>query len=141
MAISNVWVFAQGANGAPTSATQELLTKAREISSSVTAFVAGEADSFAAGLGEYGATKVYATGDLGGKLPGVAAAAAMKAVIDSANSLGRCAHMRRRPRRSTRELAATMTMAASVGWGRFVVSPGARTSRATMARAPTIPVS
>jgi electron transfer flavoprotein alpha subunit len=82
MAISNVWVFAQGANGAPTSATQELLTKAREISSSVTAFVAGEAESFAAGLGEFGATKVYATGDLAGNLPGAAGAAAMKAVID-----------------------------------------------------------
>ena len=65
MAISNVWVFAQGVDGAPTTATQELLTKARELSSSVTAFVAGEADSFAAGLGEFGATKVYATGDLG----------------------------------------------------------------------------
>ena len=86
MAISNVWVFAQGVDGAPTTATQELLTKARELSSSVTAFVAGEADSFAAGLGEFGATKVYATGDLGGKLPGVAGAAAMKAVIDGGDS-------------------------------------------------------
>jgi electron transfer flavoprotein alpha subunit len=86
MAISNVWVFAQGAEGAPTTATQELLTKAREISSSVTAFVVGEADSFAAGLGEFGATKVYATGDIGGKLPGVAGAAAMNAVIDGGDS-------------------------------------------------------
>ena len=86
MAISNVWVFAQGVDGAPTTATQELLTKARELSSSVTAFVVGEADSFAAGLGEFGATKVYATGDLGGKLPGVAGAAAMKAVIDGGDS-------------------------------------------------------
>ena len=46
MAISNVWVFAQGADGAPTTATQELLTKAREIGSSVTAFVVGDADGF-----------------------------------------------------------------------------------------------
>jgi electron transfer flavoprotein alpha subunit len=82
MAISNVWVFAQGAEGAPTASTQELLTKAREIGSAVTAFVVGEADSIAAGLGEYGATKVYATGDLGGHLPGPSGAAAMKAVID-----------------------------------------------------------
>jgi electron transfer flavoprotein alpha subunit len=82
MAISNVWVYAQGAEGAPTATTQELLTKAREIGSSVTAFVVGDADSFAAGLGEYGATKVYATGDLGRHLPGAAGAAAMKAVID-----------------------------------------------------------
>ena len=74
MAISNVWVLAQGVDGAPTTATQELLTKARELSSNVTAFVVGEAESFAAGLGEFGATKVYATGDLGGKLPGAAGA-------------------------------------------------------------------
>jgi electron transfer flavoprotein alpha subunit len=86
MAISNVWVFAQGANGEPTSATLELLTKAREISSTITAFVVGEGESLAAKLGEYGATKVYATGDLGGKLPGVAGAAAMKAVIDGGDT-------------------------------------------------------
>ena len=82
MTVSNVWVFAQGADGAPTTGTQELLTKARQIGESVTAFVVGEADSFAAGLGDFGATKVYATGDLDGHLPGVAGAAAMKAVID-----------------------------------------------------------
>jgi electron transfer flavoprotein alpha subunit len=86
MAISNVWVFAQDADGAPTTATQELLTKAREIASSVTAFVVGEADHLAAGLGEFGATKIYATGDTGGKLPGVVGAAAMKAVIDGGDS-------------------------------------------------------
>jgi electron transfer flavoprotein alpha subunit len=90
MAVSNVWVFAEGAEGAPTSTTLELLTKARELAprdggrvgGAVTAFVAGEASELAAALGEYGATKVYATGDLGGVLPGVAAAAAIKAVID-----------------------------------------------------------
>ena len=86
MAISNVWVFAEGDEGAPTAVTQELLTKARQLSSAVTAFVVGEAESFAAGLGEYGATKVYATGDIGGRLPGVVGAAAMKAVIDGGDS-------------------------------------------------------
>ena len=77
-----VWVYAQAAEGAVTTGTLELLTKAREIASSVTAFVVGDADSFAAGLGEFGATKVYATGDLGGHLPGAAVASAMKAVIE-----------------------------------------------------------
>jgi electron transfer flavoprotein alpha subunit len=86
MSVSNVWVFAQGVDGAPTTATQELLTKAREIGESVTAFVVGDAGDFAAGLGEYGATKVYATGDIDGHLPGVAGAAAMKAVIDGGDS-------------------------------------------------------
>jgi electron transfer flavoprotein alpha subunit len=86
MAVSNVWVFAQTAEGAPTPTTLELLTKAREVGDSVTAFVTGDAGDVAAALGEYGATKVYATGDLDGHLPGVAGAAAMKAVIDGGDS-------------------------------------------------------
>ncbi len=86
MTVSNVWVFAQGAEGAPTSGTLELLTKAREIGSSVTAFVVGDAGDIAAALGEYGATKVYATGDIEGHLPGAAGAAAMKAVIDGGDT-------------------------------------------------------
>jgi electron transfer flavoprotein alpha subunit len=81
----NVWVFAQATDGAATSGTLELLTKARSLGT-VTAFVGGDGSALAASLGEYGASKVYATGDLGGKLPGVAVAAAMKAVIDSGDS-------------------------------------------------------
>ena len=86
MSVNNVWVFAQIANGAPTSATLELLTKARALSTNVAAFLGDDASSVAAALGEYGATKVYATGNLGGKLPGVAVSAAMKAVIDGGNA-------------------------------------------------------
>ena len=86
MALNNVWVFAQVANGAPTTGTLELLTKARALSSNVSAFLGGDASSVAAALGEYGATKVYATGDLAGKLPGVAVAAAMKSVIDGGDA-------------------------------------------------------
>jgi electron transfer flavoprotein alpha subunit len=82
MAPTNIWVFAQGANGTPTSATLELLTKARSLGGTVSAFVVGDGAALAPALGEYGATTVYATGDLGGALPGVAGAAAMKAVID-----------------------------------------------------------
>ena len=83
--MTNVWVFAQEAAGAPTTGTLELLTKARSLGT-VTAFVGGDASAIAGELGEYGATKVYATGDLGGKLPGVAVSAAMKAVIDGGDS-------------------------------------------------------
>jgi len=82
MSVNNVWVFAQVANGAPTSATLELLTKARSLASNVAVFIGDDASSVTAALGEYGATKVYSTGNLGGKLPGVAVASAMKAVID-----------------------------------------------------------
>lgn len=82
MAISTIWVFAQEANGAPTSGTLELLTKARSLGGSVAAFVGGDASAIAGALGEFGASTVYATGDLGGALPGVAVASAMKAAID-----------------------------------------------------------
>ncbi|CAB4860568.1 unannotated protein [freshwater metagenome] len=82
MALNNIWVFAQVANGAPTTFTLELLTKARTLGGTVSAFVGGDGAAVAGVLGEYGATTVYATGDLAGKLPGVAVSAAMKAVID-----------------------------------------------------------
>jgi electron transfer flavoprotein alpha subunit len=81
----NVWVFAQAGDGGATTGTLELLTKARSLGT-VTAFVGGDGAPLAATLGEYGASKVYATGDIGGKLPGVVVAAAMKAVIDSGDS-------------------------------------------------------
>jgi electron transfer flavoprotein alpha subunit len=86
MAINSIWVFAQTAAGAPTTGTLELLTKARSLSSNVSAFIGGDASAVAGALGEYGATKVYATGDLAGKLPGPAVSAAMKAVIDGGDS-------------------------------------------------------
>ena len=86
MGIDNIWVFAQAADGAPTTGTLELLTKARSLAGNVSAFVGGDAGGVAAALGEHGATKVYATGDLGGKLPGVAVSAAMKAVIDGGDT-------------------------------------------------------
>jgi electron transfer flavoprotein alpha subunit len=86
MAINSVWVFAQTTNGVPTSGTLELLTKARSLASNVSAFIGGDGAAVAGALGEYGATKVYATGDLGGKLPGVAVSAAMKAVIDGGDT-------------------------------------------------------
>ena len=83
MALNNIWVFAQAANGAPTSATLELLTKARSLSSNVTAFIAGSGAE-AAALGEYGATAVLAI-EIGKNLPGVAIASALKTVIDGGN--------------------------------------------------------
>jgi electron transfer flavoprotein alpha subunit len=82
MALNSIWVFAQAANGAPTPGTLELLTKARALTANVAAFVGGDAAPIAAALGDHGATTVYATGDLGGRLPGPAVSAAMKSVID-----------------------------------------------------------
>jgi electron transfer flavoprotein alpha subunit len=86
MGIDNIWVFAQEANGAPSTATLELLTKARSLGGSVSAFVVGDASAIAGALGEYGAAKVYSTGALDGALPGAAGASAMQAVIDGGDS-------------------------------------------------------
>ena len=85
MALNNIWVFAQVANGAPTSATLELLTKARSLASNVTAFTGNGGADIATALGEYGASKVYVA-EHGASLPGAAVAAAMKSVIDGGES-------------------------------------------------------
>jgi len=85
MALNSVWVFAQGNDGTQTSFTAELLTKARSLSDDVSAFVAGDGASLAVALGKFGAKRVYSTGDLGGRLVGVAAAGAIKALIDEGN--------------------------------------------------------
>ncbi len=77
-------MFAEATDGKPTSTTLELLTKARELADTVEAvYAGGDADAVAGTLGEYGATTVYATGDLGGALPGVPVAGALAAAIDA----------------------------------------------------------
>ena len=86
MGISNIWVFAQTTDGAASSATLELLTKANSLGGSVTAFVAGTAGDGAAAFADHGAAKIYETGDLAGALPGAAVSAAMKSVIDGGDS-------------------------------------------------------
>jgi electron transfer flavoprotein alpha subunit len=86
MGIDNIWVFAQVIDGEPTTGTLELLTRARELGSNVAAFVAGDAAGAEGALGDHGATKVFATGDLAGNLPGVAVSSAIQAVIDGGES-------------------------------------------------------
>jgi electron transfer flavoprotein alpha subunit len=88
MAIDTIWVFAQSANGVPSTGTLELITKARQLGAgTVAAFHAGDdADALAAALGAHGASKLYTTGDLGGRLPGPPVAAAMKALIDGGDA-------------------------------------------------------
>jgi len=78
MTLSKIWVFAEAADGKVTTGTLELLTKARELADTVEAvYAGGDAEAIAATLGEYGATKVLTTGDLGGALPGVPVAGAI----------------------------------------------------------------
>lgn len=81
MAISKIWVFAEADGDKPASSTLELLTKARELGGTLEAvYVGGDADALAAGLGEFGATRVYAV-DPGDVLPGVVGAAALESLI------------------------------------------------------------
>ena len=85
MATNNIWVFAQVANGAPTSASLELVTKARSLGGSISVWVAGDGNAVAGVLGEYGASTVYGV-DYGSNLAGAAVASAMKATIDGGDS-------------------------------------------------------
>ena len=70
-----IWVFAESEGDKPTTATLELLTKAREIADTVEAVYVGKnGDAIAPQLGEYGAAKVF-TADQGDSLSGVIGAA------------------------------------------------------------------
>jgi electron transfer flavoprotein alpha subunit len=86
MGIDNIWVFAQAADGGASAATLELLTKARSLGGTVSAFVAGDGAAIARSVRRVRAAKVYSTGDLGGSLPGAAVSAAMQAVIDGGDA-------------------------------------------------------
>ncbi|MHB1487419.1 MAG: electron transfer flavoprotein subunit alpha/FixB family protein [Acidimicrobiales bacterium] len=86
MAIGKIWALVELADGAPLGISLELLSKGRELASTVEAVVWGpEASGVAATLGAHGATKVYNAGDLGGALPGVPVASALAAMISSGN--------------------------------------------------------
>jgi electron transfer flavoprotein alpha subunit len=87
MAIDKVWVLAEAGESGPTPITLELLTEARGLASTVEAVAWGsDTASMAAALGEYGASKVYDVGDLGGALPGVPVAAAIAALVQGGNA-------------------------------------------------------
>jgi electron transfer flavoprotein alpha subunit len=86
MALNRIWVYAEVADGKVPSLALEMLTKARELGGTVEAVCGGPVDdSAAAQLGEYGATKVHSTGDLGGSLPGVPVRSAIAQQISSGN--------------------------------------------------------
>jgi electron transfer flavoprotein alpha subunit len=87
MAIDRIWVFAEATEGKVAPITLEMLTKARELGGTVEAvYGGGDADAIAGDLGAHGATKVYATGDLGGSLQGVPVASAIAAQIEGGNA-------------------------------------------------------
>ncbi len=87
MAFGTVWVLAEAQDGKVATISLELLAKARQLGGAVEAFYGGsDADVIAPVLGAHGATKVYATGDIGGALLGVPVAAAMAKQVEGGNA-------------------------------------------------------
>lgn len=83
MSLDKVLVYAESEGDAASTATLEMLTKAREIAGSVDAFYAGPHGGAIAGdLGAHGAGKVH-TVDPGDALPGAAVAAAVAELVGS----------------------------------------------------------
>jgi electron transfer flavoprotein alpha subunit len=84
MAVDKIWVIAEPAGtGKVSTLSLELLTKAREVASSVEAVTWGDAAALAAEVGAYGATTIHGVGDLGTSLPGPAVAQAIAAAVGS----------------------------------------------------------
>jgi len=86
MAINTIWVFAEATDGKVASITLEILAKAKELAGTVECVVAGDGAAVAGELGAHGASKVYATGDLGGALAGVPVASAIAAQVAAGNA-------------------------------------------------------
>jgi len=86
MALNRIWVYAEAADGKVSPLTLELLAKARSLAGTVEAVYGGaDADAVAGTLGAHGASKVLATGDLGGSLPGVPVASAIAKAVNDGN--------------------------------------------------------
>ena len=87
MALNRIWVYAEATDGKVTPLTLELLAKAGSLGGTVEAvYAGGDADAVAATLGAHGATKVLATGDLAGSLPGVPVASAIAKQVNDGNA-------------------------------------------------------
>jgi electron transfer flavoprotein alpha subunit len=86
MALSKIWIYAEATGAKPTTATLEMLTKARELGSTVEAFYTGSAEAaadLAGPLGEYGVTTLHHL-ELADTLAGAPAAASLQAAMAEA---------------------------------------------------------
>ncbi len=86
MALSKVWVHAEATEDGVASITLEMLAKAREIADTVECFTGGDGSAVAEVVGKHGATKVLATGDLGGAMQGVSVGAALAAAVEGGDA-------------------------------------------------------
>ena len=88
MALSKVWVFVEtDEDGNLIPLSKELLSKARDLADTVEAFYAGDGAAVADAVGAFGATAVNATGDLGDKLGGAPAGAALAAAAGDVDAI------------------------------------------------------
>ncbi len=83
MVLDKIWVYCEGGADGVATISLEMLAKAREVAGTVEAFCGGDGAACAAELGDHGATAVYSTGDLGGRMQGVSVASAVAAAITS----------------------------------------------------------
>jgi electron transfer flavoprotein alpha subunit len=85
MTLNTIWVVTEVAEGRPLPVSLELLTKARELASTVEAVAWGaDTASHAAVIGSHGASRVHDVGDLDGALPGVPVGAAIASAVAQA---------------------------------------------------------
>ena len=83
MGLDKIWVFGEVSDDGIATITLEMLTKARELADTVEVFMAGDGDEYAETLGDHGASTVHATGDLEGRMQGVAVSSAVASAIES----------------------------------------------------------
>ena len=83
MSIAKIWVVAEVVDGAPTTTSLELLSRARVLAGTVEAVVWDGGAAAAGTLGEFGATTVHDVGDLDGALPGAPIAAAIATAVSA----------------------------------------------------------
>ena len=81
MTLDRIWVFGEAGTDGVATITLEMLAKAREVAGTVEVFLGGDGAACAAELGDHGAARVYATGDLSGRMQGVSVASAVAAAI------------------------------------------------------------
>ena len=77
-----IWVYAEAEGDAPTTATLELVTKARELGTVEAIYVGDNAAAVAPTLGAHGVERVFAV-DAGGSLAGVMGAAAIAGLVEA----------------------------------------------------------
>ncbi|HEX4865470.1 MAG TPA: electron transfer flavoprotein subunit alpha/FixB family protein, partial [Acidimicrobiales bacterium] len=86
MALNKIWVVVVRAGDKAAPVSLELLTKARELASTVEGITWGDAAGIADEVGAHGGTALHTVGDLGAALAGPAVAAAIAAKISGGDT-------------------------------------------------------